>query len=250
MRESIQHGAPAGRVSVSDRVPPAAISGTWRPGRRGLWRSRSADRRRFSGGRANAAGARAGLHAAGDLDWFRQPVRRRRARLSRGLPGAVAVGRRLDGDRARLLSRAPRAPHRAVHDARHPRAALRPGGARARDDRRRDRLHDDCGLSVPRRRTAAEPRGRHRRHAGRPHHRWRSASPTPRSPACCRSPISTSATASRCSWAWASRVGVSHGPRRRRRRGLRGAASRSGRALRHARSLPTPARSFCRRCSS
>ena len=84
---------------------------------------------------------------------------------------------------------------RAVHRRRHPRAALRPGGRRARDDHHRPRLHHDRRLSVPRRRPAAEPRRRHRSGRRRADHRRCSASPTRRSPACCRSPTSTSSTA-------------------------------------------------------
>ena len=111
--------------------------------------------------------------------------------------GIVAVGRRVDRNRARLLLRAPRAAHREIHDARHPGVALRPDA----------RVLGTIVVVIAYTTIAAyQFRGggrllnlvrRHRHRAPARSSRWRFASSIRRSPACCRWPISMSATASR-----------------------------------------------------
>ena len=82
----------------------------------GSWRSRARqDGRRLSGGRPDAAGACAGLHAAGDLDRVGEPVWRGGARLPIRLRRALAVRRRLGRHCPGLLHRAARQATRALH---------------------------------------------------------------------------------------------------------------------------------------
>ncbi len=134
-------------------------------------RGRGRTRRRLPRRRPGAAGARARVHAALDVDRLGQPVRWGRARLSRRPCRAVAVGGRVGRHRAGLLPRAARAPPRAVHSPRYPRNALRPTGARPRHDHHRPRLYRDRRVPVPRRRAAAESGRRRRSRHRRVHHR-------------------------------------------------------------------------------